>query len=446
MRSPGNTRLGLQQDAISYWSRSFLMPSLLRNVLSEHRDEIVARFVAEVCRKDIAPATVSGFLVVDHIPLLLDEIIAELSGTLTVRVTQDAIDVSAMGRKHGSQRWGLGYDLEAVVREYGILRNVILEFARASGPSLTIDEFDVLAKCLNVGLAEAVAEYTRYRDDQLKAERSRLEFLSRAGALLSSSLDYPSTLMRLAKLIVPELADWCVVHVEGLDVETMPIAHVNSSQVATLRDVFRRFPLTEEGMYGYPAVLKSGDSVLVESISEGLLEASARTDEHLAALRKVGARSWITVPLRVQSTILGGITFATDGSGRRYSGSDLSLGEELARRAAAAIDNARLYELSRIERSRMEAATRAKDEFVAVVSHELRTPLNAIVGWIRLLRSNAFPPEKTEHSFQVIERNANALSQLVADLLDISRIISGKIRINPSQVDVAGVVDIALED
>jgi signal transduction histidine kinase/CheY-like chemotaxis protein len=422
------------------------MPSSLRSVLSEHRDEIVARFVAEVRRKDISPPAISGSLVVDHIPLLLDEIIAELSGALTVRVSHDAIDVSASGRKHGSQRWRLGYDLEAVVREYGILRHVILDFTAASGLSPTIDEFNVLAKCLNVGLAEAVSEYVRYRDEQLDAERSRLEFLSRAGALLSSSLDYPSTLARLARLIVPELADWCAVHVQGVDVQTMPIAHVDSPQVAALREVFGRFPLTEEATYGYPAVLKSGDSLLVESIPEGLLEASARSDEHLAALRKIGARSWITVPLRVQATILGAITLATNDSGRGYGSSDLTLAEELARHAAAAIDNARLYELSRIERSRMEAATRAKDEFVAVVSHELRTPLNVIVGWIRLLRSNAVAEEKREHSFEVIERNANALTQLVGDLLDISRVISGKIRINPSQVDVASIVDIALED
>jgi signal transduction histidine kinase/ActR/RegA family two-component response regulator len=424
----------------------FLMTSSLRNVLSERQDDIVARFVAEVRRKDISPPAVSGPLVVDHIPLLLDEIVAALANHPTVRVSQDAIDVSATARQHGGQRWGLGYDLEAVVREYGMLRHVILEFARAAGASPSIDEFDVLAKCLNVGVAEAVSEYTRYRDHQLEAERAHLEFLSRAGELLSSSLDYPSTLTRLARLIVPQLADWCAVHVEGLDVEKMPIAHVSSDKIATLRDIFRRFPLVEQSLYGYPAVLQNGKPLVVDSISEGLLEASARSSEHLAALRKIGAKSWITVPLRIQSTILGGITLAASESGRRYGSSDLILAEELARRAAAAIDNARLYELSKIERSRMEAATRAKDEFVAVVSHELRTPLNVIVGWIRLLKSSALSEEKREHSLEVIERNANALSQLVADLLDISRVISGKIRINPSQVDLANVVDIALED
>jgi signal transduction histidine kinase len=234
--------------------------------------------------------------------------------------------------------------------------------------------------------------------------------------------------------------------VEGLDVEKMPMAHVSSEKIAILRDIFRRFPLVEESLYGYPAVLKNGKPLLVDSMSEGALEASARSSEHLAALRQIGARSWITVPLRIQSTILGGITLAASESGRRYGSNDLTLAEELARRAAAAIDNARLYELSRLERSRMEAATRAKDEFVAVVSHELRTPLNVIVGWIRLLKSGALTEEKRDHSLEVIERNADALSQLVADLLDISRVISGKIRINPSQVDLANVIDIALED
>jgi signal transduction histidine kinase/CheY-like chemotaxis protein len=422
------------------------MASSLRDLLTTRRDEILERFVAEVRRTDVSPPKIAAFLLVDHIPQLLEDIVAELSPPQSVRVSQEVGDVSASGREHGGQRWSLGYDLEAVVREYGILRHVVLEFAKASAVSPSVDEFGVLAKCLNVGVSEAVAEYTRHRDAELSAQRSNLEFLTSAGELLSSSLDYPATLTRLARLIVPHLADWCAVHVEGLTVDAMPIAHVDTSQGAALREMFRRFPLIEEKAYGYPSVLQTGEPLLIDSVAEGFLEASARSPEHLAALRAIDAQSWMTVPLRVQSTILGGITLATKDPARRYGSSELILAQELARRAAVAIDNARLYGLTQIERSRMEAATRAKDEFVAVVSHELRTPLNVILGWIRLLRSDTLPEDKREHSFEVIERNANALSQLVADLLDISRVVSGKIRINPAQLDLASVIDIALED
>ena len=132
-------------------------------------------------------------------------------------------------------------------------------------------------------------------------------------------------------------------------------------------------------------------------------------------------------------------------SGRHYSDADLLFASDLARRASVAIDNARLYELSQQERSKVEAATRAKDEFVAMVSHELRTPLNAILGWIRLIRGGALAASRVEHAFEVIERNADAQNQLVGDLLDISRVITGKLRINPAQVDVANMVEMAVE-
>jgi CheY-like chemotaxis protein len=119
---------------------------------------------------------------------------------------------------------------------------------------------------------------------------------------------------------------------------------------------------------------------------------------------------------------------------------------QLARTAASAIDNARLYEMSRAERARAEAATRAKDEFVAMVSHELRTPLNVIMGWVRLLRSGVLPESTKEKALDVIERNSSAQSQLVGDLLDISRVMTGKIRLDPSQVDLGHLVNLVLED
>jgi signal transduction histidine kinase len=143
--------------------------------------------------------------------------------------------------------------------------------------------------------------------------------------------------------------------------------------------------------------------------------------------------------------MFGALTLAYSDSRRHYDLHDLVFGGEIARRAAVAIDNAKLYELSQQERSRVEAATRAKDEFVAMVSHELRTPLNSILGWLRLMRGGALDEAKRAHALEVIERNAEAQSQLVADLLDISRVITGKIRINPSQMDFANVVDMAVE-
>ncbi len=417
----------------------------LAELLSAQRDAIVSRFVAEVQRKDLSPPGVPRSLLVDHIPKFLDEIVSELKHERGVRMSQDAVDTSETARRHGQQRWSLGYDLEALIREYGILRHCILETAKSAGLQLSIDEFDVLAKCLSVGVAQAATEDIKYRDEQSAAQRATVEFLAKAGELLSSSLDYRSTLSRLTALIVPSLADCCVVHLDGNAPEDMSIAHVNPAKIELAREIHRRFSLVPDAPHGLLAVARTGEPELVREADSRYLEQIARSREHLSLLEQFDARSWMVVPLRVQGNLFGALAFSYGESGRRYSEEDLLLATELARRAAIAIDNARLYELSQQERSRVEAATRAKDEFVAVVSHELRSPLNAVLGWVRLLRGGALTEERRSHALEIIEKNASAQNRLIADLLDVSRILTGKLRINGAQMDLANVVDMAVE-
>ena len=417
----------------------------LKQVLTECREDILAKFVSEVERKDLPPAGLSRSVLIDHIPVFLDEIGAELGREDGARTSLAAVEVSATARQHGEQRWKLGYDLEAIVREYGALRNSILEAAKAVDTPLTIDEANILSRYLNVGVAAATAEYVRYREEQLKARQDDLEFLSEAGELLGSSLDYRSTLARLTRLIVPRLADYCIVHLEGSSVDELPITHVDPAKVALVRDALRPFPYPD-GPHTHAEVVRTDQPVLVESRPDGFFERIARTPEHLELLRQVGARSWLGVPLRIKTSLFGSITLAMSDSGRSYGQSDLLLAEDLARRAAAAIDNARLYELSRDERARAEAATRTKDEFVAMVSHELRTPLNVIIGWVRLLRSGTLPEKTRIHALDVVERNADAQSRLISDLLDISRAIAGNVRLEPAQVDLGNLVTMVLED
>jgi signal transduction histidine kinase len=116
-----------------------------------------------------------------------------------------------------------------------------------------------------------------------------------------------------------------------------------------------------------------------------------------------------------------------------------------ARVCAQALERAQLFELAQLERRRAEEASRAKDEFLAVVSHELRTPLNAILGWSRLLRAGGLDPARVGQAIEVIDRNAEAQAQLIEDLLDISRITSGKLRIQLRPVDLGEVVEAALD-
>jgi signal transduction histidine kinase/CheY-like chemotaxis protein len=418
--------------------------NVLRRALVEKRDQIIQRFVHEVERTEVAPQGLRRSLLVDHIPRFLDELIAELERARRVRMSDAAARTSPTARQHGEQRWQLGYDLDGLIREYGILRQCILKAVEEVGENLSIDEFELFSSFMGIGVAEAASEYTKYRDAEADRQNANLKFLEDAGQLLSSTLDYRSTIDRLATLIVPRMADWCAIHFEGMSAADMPLAHVDPSKMETLRELYRRDPLTDSSR-GYRRVIETGEPFLMSEIEPGFVETLAQDAEHLALIRIIRTTSWITVPLKVHGRTFGALTLAFSESQRRYAERDLAVAGDLANRAAVAIDNARLYDLSQTERSRVEAATRAKDEFVAMVSHELRTPLNAILGWLALMRSGKLSDDKREHALDVIERNAKAQSRLVGDLLDISRTLSGTLRINPSQVDLSNIVEMAIE-
>ena len=134
----------------------------------------------------------------------------------------------------------------------------------------------------------------------------------------------------------------------------------------------------------------------------------------------------MVVPLVAGARAIGAISFVMAESNRRYTATDLEVAEDLGRRAGAAVENARLYRES-------QDASRLKDEFVTTVSHELRAPLTAILGWARLLAGKSLPPAKQERAVATIERAAVAQAQLIDDLLDMSRIISGKLRLHSSR-------------
>jgi signal transduction histidine kinase/ActR/RegA family two-component response regulator len=149
-------------------------------------------------------------------------------------------------------------------------------------------------------------------------------------------------------------------------------------------------------------------------------------------------RSYLAVPVRSRSgEVLGGLFFGHPQPGR-FEPRHEQLAAGLASSAAVALDNARLYKEA-------QDANRAKDEFLATLSHELRTPLNAMLGWAHMLRSMTLPPGTVTRALESIERNARAQAQLVEDLLDVSRIVSGKLQIDFSEVDLAGVVLEAVE-
>ncbi len=452
-------------------------------------------------------------------------------------------------------------------------------------------------------------------------QNEALRFLAEASASLTASLDIEESLRTLARTIVPAFADWCTVDLlEGEELQRKAVAHVDAAKIEAAEEWYARYQPDPKAAHGTWNVVRTGKSELYPEITEELLRRGARDEEHLAALRNIGLRSVMIVPIRVRDETLGTMAFVWAESGRHYDAQDLSVAEELGRRAGAALENAKLYaaekqarehlallatagelfsaaitrdmivnqvvkvalptlgdfaffdvlddgnvqrvaaafedpealalitsargvewtrtdktlsalssgrsgmepdidgawmrevarpehldllrrlqlssvitvplksrdgllgsltlcfgrsgrhhtpeqlqlteELARratlaIEQSRLyaaaqdaarraEDANRIKDEFLATVSHELRTPLNAIVGWTSILRQRQ-PDASTAKALEVIHRNCRAQVQIVDDILDVSRIINGKFRLDLKPADLLTLASEAME-
>jgi serine phosphatase RsbU (regulator of sigma subunit)/PAS domain-containing protein len=179
---------------------------------------------------------------------------------------------------------------------------------------------------------------------ELKRTERGHRFLSEASRVLAGSLDYEETLRRVAQLAVPQMADWCAVDVlERDELVRVAVAHVDPAKVELARAVHARYPPDRHSGTGVYGVLERGAAELYGEISDAMLAQSARDDEHLAILRSVGVEAAMLLPMRVRDRVLGVISFVSSESGRRFDEHDLLLAEDLALRAAAAVENARLY-------------------------------------------------------------------------------------------------------
>jgi PAS domain S-box-containing protein len=254
-----------------------------------------------------------------------------------------------------------------------------------------------------------------FRDVTLRRrEAERRLFVAEASSVLASSLDFATTLATVARLAVPRVADSCIVHIleSGGGVRQVAAAHDDPSKARAALEVERRTP---------------PDPAIEEWVTRVLRTGKPEVN---------GSR--MIVPLRARDHTLGALTLVATAAGAVFREGDLAFAEQLATAAAMAVDNARLYHEA-------QEANRLKDEFLATVSHELRTPLNAMLGWARLLRAGELAPEMNERALAAIERNALAQAQLIEDLLDVSRIITGKLRLDVRSIEVARVIDSAVD-
>lgn len=315
------------------------------------------------------------------------------------------------------------------------VRNAEVVVERPDGSRLAVSETASPLRGRDGAIAGGVAVLHEVSERRRAEDRERL--LLQASTLLGASLDHQAILTQLARVPLPLYADWCVIHVLGEDgaLQGVAGAHVQPEKEALVHRLLH-----------YPSafgdvtrtVLTTGDSFIQALVPSAFPERPPDEPALLEALRALEPESLMVAALKARGKIFGVISFVLSGSNRRYEPNDLPLAEGIARRAALAIDNARLYRES-------ERANRLKDEFLATLSHELRTPLNAILGWTQLLLTRQLDPADADRALMTIRRNAEAQARLVSDVLDVSRIITGKLRLKVGPVDVAGVIDSVVE-
>jgi PAS domain S-box-containing protein len=317
----------------------------------------------------------------------------------------------------------------------GLANHTVLK--RRDGTVVPID--DSAAPILGVdGVIEGVVLVFRDASKE-KHDRLRRTFLVHATDQLVAAADYQSALATIAELAVPRFADWASIDlVDSADrcIRQVAVAHVDPARLATARELARRHPPDPRARAGSPSVIRTGRAELYPELPAGVVEAAAGDPEHLRFLRELDLRSGMVVPLRGADRVFGAITFAYAASERRYTPEDLEFAEELARRVGVLIERRRLGEEA-------EMANRMKDEFLATMSHELRTPLQAIMGYATMLKRGIAHDQAK--AIDAIVRNAEAQARIVEDLLDVSRITSGKLRLVLERVDLAAVIRAALD-
>ena len=282
-------------------------------------------------------------------------------------------------------------------------------------------------------------------DDQKRAE-GMLAFLAEVSVILASSLDDSATVSDVARMAVPQIADGCLIDVVQADGATrrlsVTVGHNNEPEdESPVWKVFRPDPAIPDALN---RPIRDIRPELVAELTHREVDL-ARDHDHLAILRERGAMSAILVPLAAHGRTLGFLSFEMGVSGRRYGPGDLVMVEDLSRRVASAVDNARLFREARQARVEAEAANRAKDRFLAVLSHELRTPLTPVLVEASAMLDDPTTPDAFRPFLEMTHRNVELEARLIDDLLDLNRIGRGKLRLSRKVVDIHRAIRQALE-
>lgn len=302
---------------------------------------------------------------------------------------------------------GIPYRLDLSIDRHGAIR-----YIQAIGRPM----MDKNGKCIKLyGTTLDITERKKYE--------LNMQFLSEASDLLSTSLNYTTTLQNIVFSAIPHIADWCILDIlKNGRFERVLVAHKDPSKKAIMEILQKEYPPDLKAPGGVGKVLRTGKPEFRTAPTERIALKTARNNpQMLALLKKIGLESFMIVPLKSRGIVRGAITFVSSNPNVRYTKSDLAMAEELAHRAAIAIDNAKLYEEA-------QEAIRLRDEFMSIASHELKTPVTSIKIFAQILL-DMFKDKKDAKPYKYLQKindQINKQTKLISDLLDISRLRVGK--------------------
>lgn len=375
---------------------------------------------------------------------------------VVARTRQAVIRNGLRGDAEFDQEWVEREGIESVaclpLLAGGELLGVMVHFSRLPILAEVAETITHLAALASAALNDArLVEQERAARAEADRSRAHFELLAGVSERLASSLDPEVTVQTVAEAVVPAFADWCVVDLvrDDRSLETVASAHREPDlvdHIGELRAVYPPRERTDPPHAIYRAI--DGGATICEDVTRADLERRAVDQRHLELLTELGIGSHIVALLATRGHVIGAVSLVRRPEREPYAEEDIATAEDVARRAAMATDNARLYRSA-------QQAVEMRDRFLAVASHELRTPLSVVYGhwellarWLRTApdverRANA---AKIETSLKRLGQGVDQLRRLVEELLDVSRLAHGTMELRIGAVDLAQIVRQAIDD